>query len=150
MTEGFGFTIRGEHEFIKLSFREVYDFPGTTSFKGGYEVDAIVEIRSGNFDVKSSIYTSTGEIYMLYQELQKWHQELTGEACYKTYEGGLELSISLKDNSGRVLIKGLLLGISSEDRFEFSFESDQSFITASLIELELIAREYGDMSGVRK
>ena len=53
------FTIKGENGFIKITIDEVFEFPDRTCHWGGYDVKATAEIKSGNFYVKSSFYTST-------------------------------------------------------------------------------------------
>ena len=141
------FTISGEGDLIKFTFEEVYGFPDSTSFKGGYDVLAKVEIRSGNFQVTSLLYTSTGEIYQLYRHFKNCSQNLFGKAYFKTHEGNLNFFVEY-DNIGHVLVKGTFSGQSGrENEFKFEFISDQSFIQSAIKELELIVGEYGDMTG---
>jgi hypothetical protein len=73
------FTIKGvAADFLTLTFTEVFGFPETTCHWGGYDLRAMIEIKSGNFYVKSVLYSSTGEIYQFFQQLKSCNENLTG------------------------------------------------------------------------
>ena len=144
------FTIKGEFDFITLTFEEVFSFPETTCHWGGYDVRAILEIQSGDFHVKSNLYTSTGEIFEFSQQLKSCNEKLKGTSKYISYEGNLEL-IAEYDNAGHVNVKG---EFSAQNQFgnklTFEFSSDQTFISIALKDLEAIAEKYGDKNGIKK
>ena len=65
------FILKGENGYIKIELEQVFDFPNTTCHWGGYDAKTKIEIKSGNFKVNSSFYTSTGEIYLFYKSLKE-------------------------------------------------------------------------------
>lgn len=144
------FTIKGNSDFITVIFEEVFGYPDSTSHFGGYDLRTFIEIKSGNFCVKSSLYTSTGELYEFYQNLKKCNEELTGTANFISYEGNLEL-IAEYDNLGHVNIKGAFTEQNQYDNeLKFEFSSDQTFIKSTVNELGFIADKYGDKKGIKK
>ena len=135
---------------MTLTFEEVYGFPETTCHWGGYDVGAVLEIKSGGFHVKSGLYTSTGEIFEFFQQLKSCNEKLNGTSRYITYEGNLEL-IAEYDDMGHVNIKGEFSAQNQYyNKLTFEFSSDQTFISIALKDLEVIADKYGDMKGIKK
>ena len=144
------FTLRGESDFITITFEEVYGFPDTTCCWGGYDVRIKLEIKSGNFRVNSTLWTSTGELYDFLQRLKECNNKLAGAAIYNTYEGNLKL-IATYDDLGHVNIKGRFSEQTElHNELQFEFSSDQTFIRLTIEELELVAIKYGDMKGIEK
>ncbi len=143
------FAINGNNQFIKFTFLEVYGFPEKTSFKGGYDIKAIVDIASGEFKLQSVLFTSTGELYQFYSDLKKCNQDLFGKAHYTTYEKNLTFHVGYT-GIGSTIVKGIFTGQSiGENEFKFEFHSDQSFITIAIQELASIFSEYGGMKGLK-
>jgi hypothetical protein len=144
------FTIKGESDFLTLTFTEVFGFPETTCHWGGYDLRTMIEIKSRDFYVKSVLYTSTGEIYQFFQQLKSNNEKLSGTAKFISYEGNLDFT-AVYDNLGHVNIKGRF---SEQNQFDnelkFEFTSDQTFIRSTVDELSLIADKYGDMKGIKK
>jgi len=147
MTEGF--TIKGETgDFLTLTMTDVYDFPDKTGHWGGYDARAEIIIKSGNFQVKSAFYTSTGEVFSFYQQLKDCNSKLKGSAIYDSYESNLKFTASY-DDLGHVKISGdFSENFPSENELTFSFASDQSFIKYTLDELTAFVKKYGDLKGV--
>ena len=144
------FTIKGDHNFLSVTFSEVFGFPENTCHWGGYEIKSLIEIKSGPFYLKSIFYTSTGEIYNLFKELKQCNSNLTGTINYVSFEGNLELKINY-DNLGHVNVKGTFSEQNDfNNELQFEFLTDQTFISSSLIELEKISDKYGDMKGIKK
>ncbi|MBF9239602.1 hypothetical protein I2I05_19575 [Hymenobacter sp. BT683] len=136
----------GDH--ISITFVEVWGFPNTTSFVGGYDVLAAVIIKAGGFQVISNFYTSTGEIYELLKQLVRSNEQLSGVVRYASFEGNLEFTAEY-DTLGHVQIKGCFLANDdTENRLIFSIKSDQSFMNLSINQLKLLADKYGDNMGV--
>jgi hypothetical protein len=145
-----GFEIKGEGSFITISFEEVYGFPDTTCHWGGYDVRATVEIKSGNFRVRSTLCTSTGELFQFFQQLKACNNKLHGVVNYNSYEGNLNF-IATYDKLGHVNIKGAFFEFSHcDNKLIFEFNTDQSFISQTIKELELIATKYGGMLGIKE
>jgi hypothetical protein len=144
------FTIKGETDFIKVTFEEIYGFPENICHWGGYEVRSTLEIKSGNFKVKSTFWTSTGELFNFFQGLKECNTKLSGTATYNSYEGNLNIKASY-NNIGHVNISG---SFSEQNQFQnnlkFEFLSDQSFIKYSVDQLALIASKYGGIMGIKK
>jgi hypothetical protein len=145
-----GFIVKGEGDLIEFIFEEVYRFPETTCHWGGYEVRSILKIKSGNFIVKSILFTSTGEIHEFFLALKKCNEELKGVAYYRSYENNLDVQATY-DNLGHVNIKG---AFSENNQFGnkliFEFNTDQTFINETLRDLSLLENKYGGMKGIKK
>lgn len=141
-------SLKGENAFVKITLAEVFDFPEKTCNWGGYDVKANVEIKSGNFQALSSLYTLTGELFQFYEFLQKANGLLNGKVIYRNYEQNLFVTVTY-DNQGHVTIEGTF---SEENEFsnnlDFEFRSDQSYIKDTLQELRIIISKYGDLKGI--
>ena len=143
------FELKGENGIITVEIEKTFDFPNKTCFKGGYECVVGIKIRVGSYSVKSSFYTSTGELFKFYEKLKTCQSELNGVAEFDSYEQNLELTV--KSDSGKISIFGTYqenLGI--DNKLEFDFNSDQSYFKKSVEQLERIFDKYGGMKGVEK
>ena len=142
------FTLTGESgNFLRITFAQVYGFPESTCAWGGYELRTIVEIKSDGFAVTSTFYTSTGELFQLFQQLHLCQAAVAGVAQYESYEHQLAFTISYK-TMGQVIIGGKFSNYCNTLEFEFS--SDQSFMRSTLVQLQQIVSKYGDMKGIRQ
>ena len=144
------FIIKGEAgNFLRVAFAEVYGFPESTSPWGGYDVRANLKIKSNGFEVNAEFWTSTGEIFLLLQELQQSNKLLSGSPHYDSCEGHLSFT-ALYDNMGHVIISGRFAEqMSGNNTLSFEFESDQTFIQATISQLQVIATKYGGMAGIK-
>ncbi|WP_143434986.1 WapI family immunity protein [Hymenobacter roseosalivarius] len=144
------FAIQGDSgDFLRLSFIEVYGFPNSTCPWGGYEVRATIQIKSGNYQVASTLWTSTGEIYTFFEELSKSNERLEGEARLNNYEHNLEL-VARYDVDGHVSVFGKFREYNScKNELLFEFETDQTYLQATLTELKRIVAKYGGMKGIK-
>ena len=141
------FTIKGNADFVKVDLIEVFGFPNETCHWGGYDVKAGIEIKSGNFHVKSTFYSSTGEFYQFYERIKNCNKHLSGKVIYKNYEENFFLIITY-DNQGHVNISGTFSEENSYcNKLDYEFNTDQSFIRYTIEELELLVDKYGDMKG---
>lgn len=135
---------------MKVKFEEVYGFPDTTCHWGGYDTRATIEIKSNNFRVISTLYTSTGEIYQFTQQLKACNETLEGKAEFISYEGNLSIKAEY-DNMGHVKISGFFNDQRElENELKFEFLSDQSYVKYAIQELDTIAMKYGAMKGIKK
>jgi hypothetical protein len=145
------FTIQGGSDFLKFSLENVYGFPNETGHWGGYDVKSGIEIKSGAFYAKSYFYSSTGEFYQLYERLIKVNELLEGVVYFTNYEENFKFNLSYAIN-GHVSISGNFYDINSgnhDNRLEFGFESDQSYIQSTLSQLRVIVDKYGGMKGIK-
>lgn len=143
------FKIQGEDSYIALCFKEVYGFPETTCHWGGYDVRANLEIKSGGFGVKTTMYTSTGEIFQFFQELLQCNDQLKGTFYYRNYEGNLDFKGEF-DNTGHVTISGTFREYNEfNNLLKFEFMTDQSYLSHAIQELRHITSKYGGMEGLK-
>ncbi|MBB2145343.1 hypothetical protein GM921_07605 [Pedobacter sp. LMG 31464] len=143
-----GFIIRGEGGLISLSFEKVFGFPETTSYLGGYDLQASITIKSSCFEVKSTMYTSTGEIYLFFDQLKNCNERLDGTAKFASYEGDLEFLAAFDHATGHVSIKGFFTEHEFSNCLNFEFSSDQTFMTTTIKELQILFQKYGDVKGL--
>jgi len=142
------FTIQGEADYIKFTYVEVFDFPDKTCHWGGYDSRVVLEIKSRNFYVKETFYTSTGELFEFAEELKVANEKIKGTVQFRSYEGNLEFSLAY-DSHGHIAIKGQFSDQNEcSNELQFEFNSDQSFLNNTLNEISLITSKYGGMTGV--
>jgi hypothetical protein len=143
------FTIKGENGFLKILFSKVFGFPDTVGYWGGYDNESTVEINSGSFKVKATMYSSTGEVFDFYEQLLKANELLTGSVHLCNYEHNLDVEVKY-DINGQVLVFGKFSEHSKFDNLlKFEFSTDQSYIQSTLKELKSIVENYGGMSGIK-
>jgi hypothetical protein len=144
------FIIKGGPDYLKISFQEVFGFPESTCFSGGYDTRSIIEIKSSDFLVKSTIHVSTGELYKFYEDLVKCNQMLKGIIGFGNYEYNLNFKMQY-DIDGHVSVRGNFETQNGLDNsLKFHFISDQSYMQSTLKQLQAIKERYGDMNGVKK
>jgi hypothetical protein len=145
------FSIKGGNDnYLKFSFQEVYGFPQSTSHWGGFEVRTSLEIKSGNFSVKSTMWVSTGELYEFFKNLESANKELRGKVEFKNYERNLEFIIAYNE-LGHATVGGTYFDLGHlENELKFEFNTDQSYLTLTIQDLKQITLKYGDMKGIKK
>ncbi|MHC8949121.1 WapI family immunity protein [Sphingobacterium hungaricum] len=143
------FLLKGENGYIKVELEQVFDFPNGTSHWGGYDVKTNIEIKSGNFKVNSSFYTSTGEIYLFYNSLKEKNNLLSGQVFYKNYEENTLITLTY-DDLGHIVVEGTFSEENQlSNNLDFEFHTDQSYIKYTIKELETIVNKYGGMTGIK-
>ena len=143
------FELKGDNGIITVGIEKIFGFPNETCFKGGYECIVKIEIKVGSYSVKSSFYTSTGELFKFYEKLKTCQTQLNGIAEFDSYENNLELTI--KYEFGKIEICGKYQdNLATDNILEFDFNSDQSYFKNSVEQLERIFDKYGGMKGVKK
>lgn len=145
------FSINGEpNNFIKITIEKDYEFPETTSVFGGYDIETIVEIKSSNYYVKGKTWASTGNIYDFYNSLKICQKKISGQVKFETYEDNLSFSLEY-DSLGHVNVSGVFTENFVENNvLKFEFKTDQTFISKTIDELEIIYQKYGDNQGLKK
>ena len=143
-----GFEIKGNQNFIRFSVQDDFGFPDApTHHSGGYELQILVEIKSEDFHVSKTIYSSSGELYELYSKLTACHLALHGGVNYNNYEGNVNVYLDYEIN-GKIIVSGTVSSFNSGDNeLKFSFDSDQYYINKPLIDLKQIIDKYGNMKG---
>ena len=142
------FFLSAESGYIHLKINEVFGYPETTCFSGGYNTRSSIEIVSSNFKVNDIVYISTGELYEFYSQLNE---------CYRTNEGTAKLNSSENDLNIDVVFDGLgyadicgFLQDGNENELKFQLSTNQANILQIISELSDIYKKYGDMQGLRK
>lgn len=144
------FELAGNGGYIKIAIDYVFGFPDEIGYWGGYDVNANIDIKAGDFAVKSNMYMSTGDIFNFYTALSKSNQTLSGSVQLNNYEHNLRADINY-DVNGQVSISGTFATHSEENnKLSFEFRSDQSYIQATLKQLALIVSKYGGLRGIEK
>jgi hypothetical protein len=147
----YGFAIKGNNgDKISISFKNVYGFPHSTCYPGGYDTEAYIEIKSGSYQIKSTTWITTGELFELYQNFVKCNNLLSGKFNYNSYEHHLSIDIEY-DMLGHVSVTGSFQeNLFYENILQFEFISDQTYIPETLDSLKNIVEKYGDMNGIKK
>ncbi|HPF11201.1 MAG TPA: hypothetical protein PLP62_07100 [Flavobacteriaceae bacterium] len=141
------FELKGENGLITIGIEKTFDFPNNTCFKGGYECVVGIKIRVGSYSLKSSFYTSTGELFKFYEKLKTCQSDLNGVAEFDSFEKNLELTV--KYDFGKISIWGSYQeDLALDNKLEFEFISDQSYFKDSVEQLDWIFDKYGGMKGV--
>lgn len=143
------FILKGGADYLKLSLLEVFGYPDSTFYWGGFDARFGIEIKSRGFSVKSELFISTGQLFELNKKLLDVYENLTGQVFFESYEGNLTLQLSL-DKLGHVSISGHFSEQNEwKNGLHFEFQSDQSYFKKTLSELHDIVEKYGDMTGVK-
>ncbi len=82
------------------------------------------------------------ELITLYEQLQKVYETLKGNIEFVNLDGALQFTIQ-SNSFGRMNCKGSFQEFpSQENRLEFEFEIDQSYLPATLLDLKKIIEPY--------
>ncbi|GGA60252.1 WapI family immunity protein [Ornithinibacillus halotolerans] len=143
-----GFIITGKNGVIKIEFSEVFGFPKETSYLGGYDVKGKINIQCGNFFVKDAdLWFSTGQVYQFFTRLQKCYKDLAGSVTFIDADNNFKMEVYF-NRLGQVKIQGFFQEVAHlENILQYQFESEQSYLTSTIKELEEIVLYYGDMEG---
>lgn len=142
------FIIAGKQGFILIELNEVHGFPNETSYLGGYDVKGKVEIKSGNYYVKDAeLWFSTGQVYQFFIQLQECYNTLKGLATFSESEKNLRIDLSFI-RLGQINIQGQFQEVAHQENIlQFEFESDQSYLVSTILQLQNIVDQYGDLKG---
>ena len=145
-----GFCINGHDGFVEIKFDEVLGFPNTTTYLGGYDVRGNVNLKSKGFTATGELWFSTGEIYHLYESLNKMYRTLEGVVEFSNADGrNLHLIIQF-EKSGKFKIAAVYQESYEVDNvLHIELISDQSFLVETLQQLKSIYEYYGDDKGVK-
>jgi len=143
------FIIEGHGDFLSIRFKRVFGFPDETCHWGGYDTESEIEIKVDGFNVNSTLYLTTGEVFEFHKNLAVCNEYLKGEVILENYERNLSLKL-LYDITGQIDIIGSFSQNHGLNCLEFEFKSDQSYIQSTLMQLKAIVLKYGDLKGVNK
>lgn len=139
----------GKGNFIKLAINEIYGYPNEPSFRGGYDINCDLTIKSGLYCVETDRYLSTtGALYNFYSGLNKAYKDLNGSVKYEVYTPENDLTFTVTFESGNVKITGKYQDDPAEKNIlNFEFRSDQSFFPEVLRDLKTVFNFFGLGSG---
>ncbi|SMQ77544.1 hypothetical protein SAMN05444673_2878 [Bacillus sp. OV166] len=144
------FKIAGKQGFIQIELNEVYGFPNETSYLGGYDVKGKINIKSRNYYVKDAeIWFSTGQVYQFFIQLQNCYNELKGSVTFLESENNLKIELNF-NRFGQINIQGYFQEVAHQENIlHYEFESEQSYLTSTLRQLNSIVEQYGDLKGIK-
>jgi hypothetical protein len=124
-------------DFIRLSFGRVFlDDP--PAYRG---VTTRVSFRLGGFRGSYGATLYATEIKRLLEELEAAHQSLTGAAHFKTLEGQLEFTLTMRP-TGQVEFNGTLEDeAGTGNRLCFATGLDQTHLGCALTDLRRLVRD---------
>ena len=136
---------------ISLTIDEMFGFPNSTDYEGGYSFKGTLEICAGNYHVVSYSYISaTGALYHFASELEKCYNLLDGKANYELLlENDLIFAVTMVHGG-----KGIILGEYQEKShisniLNFEIETDQSCFSSVIQSINVIKKEFGGVEGVK-
>ena len=144
------FKIGASPNFIELNLTSVYGFPDEINEEnGGYSVKGEVNIQSGKYSVTNcELWFTTGQVYQLYQQLKEAYETLSGKVTFYDYECSIDLEMTF-NSTGQIDLEGYFRDSSGDNRLEFGFQLDQSYLLKTLNELKKFVEIYGDMTGIK-
>ncbi|RYY36555.1 MAG: hypothetical protein EOP46_06015 [Sphingobacteriaceae bacterium] len=144
------FEIKGDKASLKVEIQNVYGYPNETSHFGGYDARLSVKIDIDGFKVIGDMYSSTGQLYELYLQLSECNFILKRSVHFENYEINLEFD-TVYDINGKINVKGKFSKNSElSNILQFEFNTDQSYINSTLLQLKVFVDKYGDNKGVIK
>jgi len=112
--------------------------PGLFDYWDGNWIVCEVEISAGGFRGRFSADMRSEELHAFMEQVSELDRTIEGAATFTTMEGQLALSLTGGVN-GRVKIVGEALDLSgSENRLEFSFDVDHTYLPALAHSLEFL------------
>ena len=79
------FILQGDNDYLKIAIQKVHGYPQELALYGGYDTTSSIEIKAGEFSVKSTIFLRTIDIYSFYEALAKCNESLTGVIGFSKY-----------------------------------------------------------------
>jgi hypothetical protein len=143
------FYFSGENGEIKLTINEVFGFPSSTSYAGGYDARGMLSISACEYSVsEAEIYFATGELYEFYVALKSCYENLSGTIIFSNTEEDLEFK-AVFNKLGHVVLTGKFQQRRDmENCLYFEIKSDQTQVKTSLSLLEDVIKSFGGMKGV--
>lgn len=144
------FSIKGANEYIELYIDEVFGFPDQLSYGGGYGAKGTLNIIAGNYNVKSTHYFTTGELYDFTQQLIICYQNVKGTCTLNNVEQELKMRCEF-DKFGHVKVVGKFQESPNVNNvLSFEIETDQTQMKEVIKQLENVIKCFGDNGGITK
>jgi hypothetical protein len=87
----------------------------------------------------------TGDFVLFYRELDEALRSLKGTAAFSTAEAGLKFEVAFK-SAGHADVSGIVQSqlsvVPRRTKLDFSFESDQSFLSSTLDGLRAVIQQF--------
>ncbi|MFZ1695051.1 MAG: hypothetical protein WAT74_17790 [Flavobacteriales bacterium] len=143
------FAIKGETgNCVRLELLEIFGFPETTSHFGGYDARWSVLIKSHGFSAHGELWIATGELIQLCSAMRKSYDELKGSFDWMNSDEELRLKFKFEPR-GIVIVSGTYRQYRGTfDRLDFEFDTDQTFVNETLLDMERLISDYGGMRGI--
>jgi len=139
--------IYGEDAHIEFKLIELWGFPQSTSYSGGYDGKWEVDIKSGNYYVKDIAYLSTGELIKFDEELRVIYKSCLGKTKLMLFETDLEISLEM-NNRGQLNVVGFYKACPEVDnKLDFEFSSNQSYLDKTFVQIDEMIDSYGGVKG---
>jgi hypothetical protein len=135
---------------IEVTIKELLDFPERTSFEGGYDFIGDLNICAGSYSVKfNNYFSTTGILHTFLTSLLPCCNSLKGTAKYRhLYEDSFYFVLKMK-KFGHAMIEGEFREYPHlPNKLVFEFESDQTCIQNTILELKLVEKLFGDGKGL--
>lgn len=145
------FCLNGYGEKIELTITEVFDFPDSTSYEGGYDIKGILDIEIGCYKVRcTDFYFATGILYRLLEGLEVCYKQLNGKAYYKHFlEQDFEFTLEMT-HSGHACVTGKFRENPAVDNeLIFEMETDQTCIKPVIDEIKKVMAIFGGYEGYK-
>lgn len=146
MSEHYSFILKSETDYFRLKIISIFGFPDETHFRGGYDTESYVEIKSGGYAGLGAIYITTSQFNTFYKQLVEGYKSLSGSATLNDYENRFAISV-IFDGTGHLDVSGTFED--TDNKLTFKFVTDQTYLPELLKELKLISDKYGDEKGVK-
>ena len=142
------FSMTGIDELIELTIDEVWGFPNTTNFGGGYGAKGILSIRAGGYSASDVHYFTTGELHRFLNALKKCCDSFCGVAVLENAERELELKCEFNEY-GHVIASGMFQSNPSINNIlSFEIKTDQTQVKKSISNLQAVYEIFGDDKGI--
>ena len=146
------FSLMGSNgeEKIEITIEEIFGFPDTTSYAGGYDFKGTLIIHAGCYKVYSqNFFSTTGELYNLYISFLKCYDSLTGIVKYPVayLENNFEFKLEMTQ-AGHAIISGNFREYPHlPNKLVFEIGTDQTCIKKTIDDLKQVEKLFGGNSG---
>ena len=143
------FKINGFDGNIKLSIEQVWGFPESTAYYGGYDAKGVLKIKSGAYSATSDYHFTTGELSDFLEQLRTCYDSLSGTAVLANHEDENLIKCEFLKN-GHITVSGeYQSAVHKKNRLTFEFDTDQTQILETIDYLERVYKFFGGSTGKR-
>jgi len=140
--------VYGDNAYIEFTLLELWGFPDSICYSGGYDGKWEINIKSGNYMVKDIAYLSTGELIKLNDDLNAIYRNCFGTAKLLLLDTDLEVNLDM-NNKGQINVTGLYKAHPEvNNKLDFEFNSNQSYLIRTFDQIEEMINLYGGTKGV--